>query len=400
MRARTLAVGLVATLAATTLLWLTSGARAAAAPPKWVQRIDQVVGDLPVAVAIGEDGAWMYRHRAWKEQAPASNEKLLLSMALFDRLAAGTTIPTRALAAGPIADGVVDGPLWIVGRGDPEGGPDDMKALADAIVSAGVRKIAGRVLGAPGPFARDWWADGWKSYFPTYYIALPTALTFDRNVGPTGRHITDPERRAAIALTRALESRGVLVTGKPGLGPVKGKLRRVAEIRSDPLAALVRRMNVRSVNFSAEVLGKFLGARTRGRGTIAAGAAAIRRFAARHDVRLETNDGSGLSYANRVSPEDIVRLLWVSTRHRWGETLRLSLAKGGQGTLEGRLTDVAVRAKTGTLDSISALSGWVWLERAGTWAEFSILSRAMPKERSVRIENAIVRVVSANAAPH
>ena len=58
-----------------------------------------------------------------------------------------------------------------------------------------------------------------------------------------------------------------------------------------------------------------------------------------------------------------------------------------------------VRAKTGTLIEISALSGWVWLEREDAWAEFSILSKGMSKTRSIQIENAIVRVVSANAGP-
>ena len=58
-----------------------------------------------------------------------------------------------------------------------------------------------------------------------------------------------------------------------------------------------------------------------------------------------------------------------------------------------------MRAKTGTLTDISALSGWVWLSREQAWAEFSILSSGMSKARSVVIEDAIVQVVSADAAP-
>jgi D-alanyl-D-alanine carboxypeptidase len=56
-----------------------------------------------------------------------------------------------------------------------------------------------------------------------------------------------------------------------------------------------------------------------------------------------------------------------------------------------------VRAKTGTLDRISALSGWVWLEDRDAWGEFSIVSRGLTKEAAVRIEDAIVRTVGANA---
>ena len=295
---------------------------------------------------------------------------------------------------------MIDGDVWIVGHGDPETGPGDMRELAEAIAAKGVRRIRGHVYGATGPFARDWFAPGWKDYFPTYYIALPTALTFDGNVGPTGRHIGDPERRAAAALTAQLEHAGVRVTRRPGLGPAPSKLKGLATVVSDPLVAMMKRMNTRSRNFYAEVFGKLLGARRSGApGTIAKGARAIEAFAAAHGVNVVANDGSGLSYANRVTTTGIVDLLEYAETQPWGETLRETLPKGGQGTLVDRFTDVRLRAKTGTLDEISALSGWVWLERVGDWAEFSILSKGITKTHSMQIENAIVRVVNANASP-
>ena len=83
----------------------------------------------------------------------------------------------------------------------------------------------------------------------------------------------------------------------------------------------------------------------------------------------------------------------------WGEALRSTLPRGGQGTLEDRLEDVRVRAKTGTLIEISALSGWVWLQREHAWATFSILSKGITKTEAIHMKNAIVRVVNANAGP-
>ena len=118
------------------------------------------------------------------------------------------------------------------------------------------------------------------------------------------------------------------------------------------------------------------------------------------DCRVEANDGSGLSYANRVSADGIVRALWVADASPWGQPCATPWPDGGQGTLEDRLNDVRLRAKTGTLIDISALSGWVWLEREDAWAQFSILSKGISKTASIHIENAIVRVVSANAAGH
>ena len=370
------------------------------APPKWIQRVDSVVEGEPVSVEIAYGGQVLYRHKDWVARPPASNEKLLLSLAMLDRLPPSTTVPLRALSARAPVDGVIDGDVWIVGHGDPETGVGDMRDLAEAIAATGVRRIRGHVYGATGPFGRDWFAPGWKDYFPKYYIALPTALTFEGNIGPTGRHIGDPERRAAGSLTAQLEHAGVRVTRKPGLGLAPSKLKGLATVRSDPLVAMMKRMNTDSRNFYAEVFGKLLGARRSGSpGTIAKGARAIEAFAAAHGVALVANDGSGLSYANRVSVTGVVELLEYAETQPWGETLRETLPKGGQGTLVGRFTDVRLRAKTGTLDEVSALSGWVWLERIGDWAEFSILSRGITKTHSMQIENAIVGVVNANAAP-
>jgi serine-type D-Ala-D-Ala carboxypeptidase/endopeptidase (penicillin-binding protein 4) len=156
-------------------------------------------------------------------------------------------------------------------------------------------------------------------------------------------------------------------------------------------------MNVSSINFSAEVLGKLLAAHTGRVPSIAGGASAIRAFAALHHVDVVANDSSGLSYENRVSPSGIVRLLRVAAASPWGSTLLRTLPAAGQGTLEGRFAGVRIRAKTGTLRHVSALSGWLWLETSHEWAEFSILSHAMSKGESVNLENLIVRIVSANA---
>jgi D-alanyl-D-alanine carboxypeptidase len=372
-------------------------AAVADARPTWRQRIDSLVRGRRVEVAIGVNGTFVYRYHEWISQAPASNEKLLMSMALLRRFHETRTISTVARAATRIRSGAINGPLWLVGRGDPEVTRPDLDRLARSLIDAGLRRIHGRVMGATTPFDRGWWAPGWRKYFPADYVARPTALTYGHNLGRTGRHIPVPERRAAAVLTKRLRSHGVKVRGKPGVGAPKGRLVNLARVSSAPLFSIVRRMNVSSINFSAEVLGKFLAAQTGRVPSIAGGARAIRAFAELHHVDVVANDSSGLSYENRVSPSGIVRLLWVAAARPWGSTLLRTLPTGGQGTLEGRFAGVRIRAKTGTLRRVSALSGWLWLETSNEWAEFSILSHAMSKGESVNLENSIVRIVSANA---
>ena len=368
--------------------------------PRWVSRIDRLVSGHRVSVTVGFEGHYWYRHQATARRIPASNEKLLLSMALLDRLGPSLRLPTLVRSdVPPDGEGVVQGTLWILGRGDPEVDRTTVNALARGIRAAGVTQVRGRVKGSTGYFARDWSAVGWKDHFTADEIPFPTALTFLGNVGPGGGHISDPERRAAAALTSRLRSRGIRVTGRPGAGRPPAALTPVTEVQSAALKEIVRRMDVDSLNFHAEVLGKLLARLTSGApATIARGAAALAAFEQEQGVSsFEHHDGSGLSYANRVRSQGIVKLLWAADAETWGPVLRQALPTGGQGTLRDRLHHVKVRAKTGTLDRISALSGWVWLDDRDAWGEFSIVSRGLTKTAAVRIEDAIVTTVSAHA---
>lgn len=389
-----------ASLSALIVLGLVGAARpAGATPPRWKQDIQAAIGGRDVGVAIGFDGAWLYRHGAWERRAPASNQKLVFSMALLQRASLTTTIRTQVFTKGPRTNGVLDGNLWIVGHGDPTVDTATMRAFARAVDEAGIRVIRGRVMGATTGFRRDWWAPGWRDYFPRDYIPLPTALTFEGNRNARGVHIRDPERRAARSLTNRLRARGIRVRLEARAGPRPGGLRHLATVRSDRFQVLLRNMNHRSRNFHAEVLGKWLGGLVVGApGSIAKGALAIERFGAARGVDIEANDASGLSYANRVRPQDMVELLWFAEARPWGPALRVCLPTGGVGTLEDRLLDVKVRAKTGTLTEISTLSGWVWLEREGGWGEFSIMSRGLSKAAAVAMEDRIVRIVANRAS--
>jgi len=385
-----------ASVAAVLVLVLAGSATpAAGVPPQWKQDIDAAIDGHDMSVAIGLDGTWLFRRGAWIQRTPASNEKLLFSMALLERTSLTTRVRTQLFAKGTTTNGVLRGNLWIVGHGDPQVDKLAMAALARAVDRAGIRTVFGRVMGSTTGFQRDWWAPGWRDYFPRDYIPLPTALTFEGNVDARGVHIRDPERRAARSLTNRLRAIGIRVTMEAGAGAPPGGLRHVVTLRSDPFGVLIRSMNRRSRNFYAEVLGKWFGGLVLGGGgSIAKGARAIELFAQARGVSVVAYDSSGLSYWNRVRPQDMVRLLWFADGRRWGGPLRIGLPTGGQGTLKGRLVGVKVRAKTGTLIDISTLSGWVWLEREGAWGEFSIMSRGMSKSTAVAIEDRIVRIIA------
>ncbi|MQA98785.1 MAG: hypothetical protein GEU78_00590 [Actinobacteria bacterium] len=402
-------IGIVAVVA---VLLLVAAAPAAHARAAWKVRIDRLVGHKRMGVSLANDGRTVYRHRQHRMRIPASNQKALMSMALFERLGLEHTITTKA-SIRPVAlpTETYKGNLWLIGRGDPTlagnktygttmpFAPTHLRDLAAAVRRMGIRKIEGRVMGSIEYFDHDWWAYGWKSSFPRDHVAMPTALAVNGNLKSNGNPVYRPERRAAAAFTKRLKYKGIEVTGKPGAGLAPEDLAPVGQLSSAPLQQIVSYTNRRSHNFFAEMLGKRLGAARFGPlGTIDKGARAITAWARKHGVDVTAYDSSGLSYGNRISTAGMARLLRVAEKRPWGAAFRRGLAAGGQGTMQNRpLKGIRVRVKTGTLQGISTLSGYVYLKGRQTWAEFSIMSSGLSKSRAVEIENKILRLMANNA---
>ena len=357
---------------------------------RWTEAIDRVVAERDVAVAVGLGERIVYLHRGRISRVLASNEKLLTSMAALDVFGPRHRFPTMAAADARVRGGLLRGDLWLIGAGDPELTAARLAMLAARLHALGIRRITGSIVGDTSAFDRGWWAPGWLPGISRTYVTRPTALAIDGNRGAGS-----PERDAASALRAGLVALGVRIRGGALAGPAPEHLRRLAWIRSAPLASLVHSQNHDSVNFIAEMLTKALGARVEGKGSTAAGARAIRAWARGWHVRAGVRDGSGLSDQDRTSPLGIVTLLLDARRASWGLAFVRSLPTPGQGTLADRLTGLRLRAKTGTLfvRPASALSGYV-RTAAGTTVAFSILTARYRSGEAEPIEDAIVRILA------
>jgi PBP4 family serine-type D-alanyl-D-alanine carboxypeptidase len=163
-------------------------------------------------------------------------------------------------------------------------------------------------------------------------------------------------------------------------------------------------MDVYSDNFYAEMLMKEIGAVQGSGGSAAAGLVVTRRLLTAAGVSLSgvrMVDGSGLSLLDRWTPSGLATLL----RTMWADPdlepyLVPALPIAGEtGTLEYRMrkgpAHGVVRAKTGTTDNSSALSGFV-----GTQYVFSILENGRPvKTRNAeRSQNRFAQVLARAAA--
>jgi len=314
-----------------------------------------------------ETGRVVYAHNATLPLRPASNEKLAVTYAALTALGPAFRIETDVLGEGSHDGRTWDGNLVLKGYGDPTLSSAGLAALARQVRADGIATVTGRVIGDATWFDAHRTAPGWKAGFFINESPPLSALIVDRGLvgGYTSRN---PALSAAQLFTRALARAGVRVEGAASLGAVDAGGVALASVDSAPLAAIVRLMDQTSDNFTAEMLTKELGAVQLGQGTTAAGLRVVIGQLAAAGVRLagvRMADGSGLSLLDRQTPAALVSLLRVM----WSDPtlqpyLRASLPLAGRtGTLHDRMRGTAaagvVRAKTGTTDNATSLSGFV-----------------------------------------
>jgi D-alanyl-D-alanine carboxypeptidase/D-alanyl-D-alanine-endopeptidase (penicillin-binding protein 4) len=168
-----------------------------------------------------------------------------------------------------------------------------------------------------------------------------------------------PDRVLEHAWAAALSRQGIRwerTTSAPALGG--DRLVPIAQVRSASLDTLASEVNRRSLNIGAETLLRWA----------AGGAGAERVNAHVRDIvgptaRIHLADGSGLSPRDRVAPLTQALYLVRAPRSASLAALPLLLPRNGTGTLRGlgrgTLPHGAMRAKTGTLDNVSALAGYL-----------------------------------------
>lgn len=207
--------------------------------------------------------------------------------------------------------------------------------------------------------------------------------------------IGDPALYAAKVLRDALLQRGVEIRGPavarhhfPDDRPQNDAVASVpqpgvvlAERQSPPLIELLQVVDKVSQNLHAEILLREVAAASGHTGSRAAGLAIMDEFLAGIGISKadrQFTDGSGLSRSTLVSPAAIVKLLAYMNASKYsGQWLALLPIGGEDGTLASRFAGHpeahAIRAKTGTLDHVRALSGYADTRAHGRVA-FSILA--------------------------
>lgn len=397
-------------------------------------------GQTGVAVVDAATGQPLEGFDETRALPPASCAKAMTALFALDRLGPGHRWVTQVLATGPVQGGQVQGDLVLAGSGDPTLTSDQLGDLAAALRDRGVRGIAGRFLVHAGPLPHvpriaddqpdhvgynpsiaglnlnhnrvhfEWKRapDGWQltmdargqRFVPQ--VAMSRIRAVDREapvftyaggdgvddwtvstraLGQGGSRwlpVRHPELYCAEVFQTLAAAQGIrlpaprVTTAAPG-GAV------LAQVASDTLLPVMRDMLRYSTNLTAEVVGlSASGARS----LPASGAAMGDWATARYGTGGRYVDHSGLGAQSRVAALDLAQALARARGAGLAGILREQGMRDAQGQpVKG--SPVRVPAKTGTLNFVSGLAGYIQ-PPGGRELAFAILSADLPRRDGLR----------------
>jgi len=406
----------------------------------------QLGGDVVFAVADAETGTLLEVREPQRGLPPASVVKALTAAYALDTLGAGHRFETRLVATGPVQNGILSGDLVLAGGGDPLLDTNGLADMAASLKAAGVREVRGRFLvwGGALPFSRV--IDDAQPDHVGYNPAVSgLSLNYNRvhfewkrngqGYGVTmdarsDRHRPDVRMARMSVVARDLPvytysqsqgsddwtvARSALGNGGARWLPVRrpeiyaGDVFRIfagaqgirlpaeQEVRnlpagtvivrrqSEPLTVILRDMLRYSTNITAEMVGQ---AATQARGvrpsSLAGSAAEMNRWAS---ATLGMSapalvDHSGLGDRSRLAAADMVAAL---VRVRRQEVLPGLLRDFAMRDANGRTAanrPVKVKAKTGTLNFVSGLAGYM-THSNGKPLAFAIFAADTPRRASI-----------------
>jgi D-alanyl-D-alanine carboxypeptidase/D-alanyl-D-alanine-endopeptidase (penicillin-binding protein 4) len=357
--------------------------------------------------------------------APGSLVKLFIAGALLDhrQAAKGLALNTTIFRDGVIQEGTLFGNLYIKGRGNALLTSTDLKRVVNKVAELGIRRISGNIIADDGFFE----VNGLErsrtgaGYAPVGALGLDlhtvgvTVTSTESGkaplvkVEPTNQAVrVAVSARTTVAANNTLEivqiddtsyrvagnipldaspvkqrfslretalytagvlkaellQGGIKVTGAVKKGKLPSDANSLAEIPGPDIHALLRDMNVHSLNVMADNLLLLLGAEKYGEpGSREKGLKGLSVFLDSFDLtkdKVVVVDGSGLRDENRVTAGFLTHYLRIVEQKKWFPSFYESLPRCG---LDGTAKNIGYRnerfrVKTGRLENAFGLAGY------------------------------------------
>ena len=301
---------------------------------------------------------------------PASNMKLVTAITALQTLGSDYEYHTRLFATELGRDSVWNGRLYVKGGYDPLIDREDLRAMADSLLAHGIRHISGPVLLDLSFKDSKRWGWGW---------------CWDDDEVPLIPLLYDNRDSFATNLQHILHEAGIDWDGSTMEGTVPDNARLLC-VRSHNIDQALLPMMKQSDNSIAESLFYQLAAsggyNRAGRKQAVAKVNALISRLGLNPSHYQIADGSGLSLYNYLTPELLGKLLRFAYNHEavYRHLLPTLPIAGHDGTLRRRMRGSRaadnVQAKTGTVEGVSTLSGYL-TTATGNRLCFSIMNQGI-----------------------
>ncbi|MEE2943799.1 MAG: D-alanyl-D-alanine carboxypeptidase/D-alanyl-D-alanine-endopeptidase [Pseudomonadota bacterium] len=398
-------------------------AKDALATPQDLIDAAKLRGNVSFAVAELGTGRLLESEGDTTALPPASVSKAVTALYALDTLGADHRFETRVVAMGPIEAGVLKGDLALVGGADPTLNTDGVAALAKALAQTGLKRVEGRfvVYGGALPFVEaidpgqprhvgyatavsgiclnfnrvyfDWKrvGDGFQTsmearsekHRPKVRVAQVTlsprkSPVFDyANVNGVdqwsvsraalnkegGRWLPmrQPEVYAGEVFRALASAQGVSMPApEKTTSQPKGAV--LASQKSAPLVTILKGMLRYSTNITAEMVGL---SATKARGTYPASLRASGRAMevwAKEELGItgaKFVDHSGLGDRSRIQAKELAKALAILNQKAQIHPILRGFTMRDDNGRPIKNHPVAVQAKTGTLNFVSGLAGYL-----------------------------------------
>ncbi len=416
-----------------------AGAQALVAAAKLTGELGYITADLTT-------GRILEQHGADQLMPPASVTKAVTALFALEKLGVDHRFVTRVMRVGEVVNGRLDGDLILAGGGDPELDTDKLADLVALLAQTGLREITGRFIVYTGALPEraeiandqpDYVGYNpsisglmlnfnrvnfvWKQVGQDYQIAMNAEGA--RSVPPVSMASMQlVNRDAPLFAYEAGEGLDRWSVSRAALGKAGGRWLPVrhageyaaqvfawhanaqgiklptAEVTRDlppqaieivrregePLPEVLRKMLKFSTNLTAEAVGLTAS----GAGTQAGSAAVMTSWARRKfAITGRFGDHSGLGPVSRISPADMMAVMIGARRDPHGAMLHDLVRNLGLADANGKAQDkaeVRVHAKSGTMNFVSNLAGYVTAPNGHELA-FAVFTADLPRRAAVPI---------------
>ena len=287
----------------------------------------------------------------------ASLTKVATTLVALQTLGIDHQYITTIYITGEVKKGVLTGDLIVQGEGDPLFIWEEAIALGNTLNQLGIKRITGDLL-INGKFFMNYGSSSLES--GELFREAINADTWSRDAEFAYANLPNKIPKPLVAIGGNLKTTATI--------PANARL--VLRHYSPPLTELVKEMNKYSNNDMAEMIADSVGG-----AKVVAQKSALAVGVPETEIQLE--NGSGLSEKNRISPRAAVGLFLALEKFMKEQNLTIAdtLSVVGQdpGILDIRPLPPLAVAKSGTLNSVSALAGALPTEKYGiVW--FAILN--------------------------